>query len=65
MLGMIMGIAKIVRALRCLDAPCKYQQQHIQHQSLVMYAYHSGKHGGNGNVCLTIPAVSIAVFAVD
>ena len=32
MLGITMGIAKIVRALRCLDVPCKCGKNHIQHQ---------------------------------
>ena len=40
MLGMIMGIAKIVRALKCLDAPCNNQQEHIQHQLVLDYIYH-------------------------
>ena len=65
MLGITMGIAKIVRALRCLDVPCKCREHHIQHQlsdrSLIQPLAWRQQH-----ICsLTSPAVSVAELAAD
>lgn len=59
-LGMTIGMAKIVRALRCLDVPCICGKYHIQHkQSRQISTMQTTIH------CLTSPAVSVAEFAAD
>lgn len=65
MLGMIIGMAKIVRALKCLDAPCRCQQCHSKRPSDLAYFCCKGRHEGNIKDDRTIPAVSIAMLAVD
>lgn len=65
MLGMTMGMAKIVRALKCLEVPCKCEEYHIQHQLSRLICVKSAGMGTTAHCCLTSPAVSVAELTAD
>lgn len=64
MLGMTMGMAKIVRALKCLEVPCKCEEYHIEHQ-LSRLICTTAAMVTTAHCCLTSPAVSVTELTAD